>query len=455
MIRTPPGLLPLLLAPLVASLGCSRGSTEGRGDERSTLLATLPGTGAPPPGVDAGQGAHTGLNPGGIEPVFGEGGGVAYAFGGTDGVRVFHGGKTGEPYRSVGDLAVSPDGRRCAYAAQRGDRWHLVLDGAEQEGWDEVRGPSFSPDGAHVAYQARRGGRWRLVVDGKARQATPGGLVAHAFGADGSRIAFVDQLDAEGKQGRLVVADVGLSKESVVSAGVSRFVISDDGKRLAAVAAAGNGQRVLTASLESPDRAEPGPRFDAVEALALSPDGLAAGYLAQREGKRLAVLGSREEPLGPWTPVGKPSVRPGGAGIGLLAESGGWVVFRTLLGGEASAPAEPFYEEAEGLSWSRDGRSHAYAARRGQTWYVVANGKEGPAFDRVVSPAFTPDGRHLVYRARQRGTRFVVVADANGQTVKRLPSHELVYPVRIAPDGRSIGYGTRDGQQLAWKAEGL
>ena len=144
---------------------------------------------------------------------------------------------------------------------------------------------------------------------------------------------------------------------------------------------------------------------------------------------------------------------PDQGAVGVLMMSSGAVSFRELFVG--GGRSEPAHEEAEALVYGREGRSHAYVARRGDRWFVVANGKEGPAFDRVVSPGFSPDGKVLVYRARQDGKRFVVQADANGRTIRQHPAYEQVFPVRFTADGKSVAYGVKDGRQLAWKVEPL
>ncbi len=83
----------------------------------------------------------------------------------------------------------------------------------------------------------------------------------------------------------------------------------------------------------------------------------------------------------------------------------------------------------------------------------MANGKEGPVFDRVVTPLFSPDGTLLVCCARKDGRRFVVVADAGGKTVRRHQAYEQVFPVTFTSDGKSVAYGVKDGNKLIWKVE--
>ena len=91
--------------------------------------------------------------------------------------------------------------------------------------------------------------------------------------------------------------------------------------------------------------------------------------------------------------------------------------------------------------------------RGGATWFAVLDGKEGPPFDRVVTPVFSPDGRFLAYRARKDGRRFVVVADTRGGGLSVHPAYDQVFPVRFAADGKSIAYGAKDGAKAGWKVE--
>ena len=113
------------------------------------------------------------------------------------------------------------------------------------------------------------------------------------------------------------------------------------------------------------------------------------------------------------------------------------------------------YEEAASLTYSKSG-NYVYTARNGKEWFIVVNGMEGPAFDRVIAPLFTPDGKYVVYRARKEGKRFAVVADAaSGKTVRQHPSYEQVSDVLFSTDGKSVEYGVKDGNRLLWKIEAL
>jgi Tol biopolymer transport system component len=74
----------------------------------------------------------------------------------------------GDYYKRIyGCPVFSPDGRRVAYAALKGNNPVVVVDGAEGKRYEAVGAPSFSPDSVHVSYEAVLGGRHFLVVDGK------------------------------------------------------------------------------------------------------------------------------------------------------------------------------------------------------------------------------------------------------------------------------------------------
>jgi len=81
-------------------------------------------------------------------------------------------------FDKVGDASwmfgnTGPD--HYAYAAKRGKKWLMVVDGKEGPEFVEVDSPRFSADGQHFAYRAvsqkaeSAGGlfiRWKMVVDG-------------------------------------------------------------------------------------------------------------------------------------------------------------------------------------------------------------------------------------------------------------------------------------------------
>ncbi len=452
-------VVPVLSALALCVPACGRDADRARAprpaagaaSDRTTVLATVPDDATPPTIALPARGPHPVAPSGNLEFIFGErGGGVAFVSEKAGKLQVVHNGRADKWYEVVGDVVLGPDGERCAYGALEGGKWRVVLDGVEGPGFSTVKLPTFSPDGAHVAYQAMTGERWHLVMDGRVN---PGTRRRYArtfeFSADSSRIAFVDDVD-DRDVGKLVVSDLAFKAQTVVDPAVTTVVWNRARSRVAAVAASGARRRVVIADLDRPDRVTRGAPFDDVDDLVFGPDGLSVAYAAKRSGARFLVLDGKEAPLAEQL-AGPLVVRPDGRAVGALLASDGTVTFRQLFA-DGGSP-EVRYEEADGLTYAPDGRLHAYAARRGVTWSIVVNGKEGPPFDRVVTPQFSPDGRLVVYRARKDGKRFVVVADADARTVRQHAPYEQVFPVRFTDDGRSIAYGVKDGRQLAWKVE--
>ncbi|HEX9114307.1 MAG TPA: hypothetical protein VF888_08175, partial [Nitrospirota bacterium] len=231
------------------------------------------------------------------------------------------------------------------------------------------------------------------------------------------------------------------------------FTTNRNKTRIAATEVAGDKLRVIDFSFVRPGVVHQGSLYDVIEKLTFGDDGVSLCYCALKGTTRLVVLDEREEllPMGllPELPV----VRPDKKGAGLLLASEGKVfLHQAFVNGTEKAKK---YDEAAGLAYSKDSRNYAYTAREGGNWFIVVNGKEGPAFDKVVTPVFSPDGKSLVYRARKDDKRFVVTADENGRTIKRHPAYEQVFQPVFTGVGKEIAYGVKDGNKLVWKREGL
>ncbi|MDP2156117.1 MAG: hypothetical protein Q8K68_00210, partial [Nitrospirota bacterium] len=233
----------------------------------------------------------------------------------------------------------------------------------------------------------------------------------------------------------------------------SHFVINSGKTSIAAISEIGGKQRVVRLSFDQPASLKEGASFDTVSNIVFGSDDASVAYLGVRGEKRFLVVNDREDPLPdgnmPWSPV----IRPDRKGAGLLISSTkGFFLYQAFSQGAA---AETIYEEAADLTYSNDGNGYAFAARKGDAWLVVVSGKEGPAFDRVVSPVFSPEGKSLVYRARKDGKRFMVIADANGKVIRQHPAYEQVFQPVFTADGKSVAYGVKDGNKLIWKVEKL
>lgn len=422
--------------------------------DKTTLLATIADDEKPlsvtPP---SGPGIHAPLESV-FQPVFSRrGGGVVYSAEKNGKIYVVHNGIPGKQYAAVGTIVLSPDGRRVAYGALVAGKWSMVIDGKEGAFYSTVKAPVFSPDGVHVAYQAMAGEKWYLVVDTKPNGGTDTRILDHTFSGNSANIAYID--NADGKNiGRLVISDLLFSRQIVLAAKVSRMIVNEDKTKIAGISSADNKYRVVESGFDRPDAVKTGPQYDQIQHVTFGMDGVSLIYAAERAGKRFVAYNGNEEALPDGGEVTEPPVlRADHKGFGALIATGNTAfMYQSLLN---NGRKNKDYEEAVNLVNSRDGNSYTYAARKGNTWFVVVDGMEGPVFDRVVNPLFSPDGKYVVYRARKDGKRFVVVADKNGRTVKTHSAYEQVFELQFTADGKSFAYGVKDGQKLIWKVEKL
>lgn len=434
--------------------------------DKTTLLATIADDEKPQSVTpSSGLGIHSPLSAT-FQVIFSErGGGVAYIAEKNGKVYVVHNGRAGKQYATVGTVALSSDGRRIAYGAIVDGKWRMVIDGREGRSFNTVKSPVFSPDGQHVAYEAMAGERWHLVVDATQNAGTQTRYAKHEFSADSSKITYVENADDNNKW-RLVVSDLLFKKQKIMESSGVLMITNADKTRIAAVSISNSKQRVIEFSFDRPDAVKKGPLYDAIYNLAFGPDGVSLAYDAERAGEHLLIFNDREDRISKRTLVGPPVIRPDLKAVGaIIAKNNSASQHVAVNSTDNSASLhqsfindskkEKDYDEAANLVYSRDGRLHAYAARKGQNWFVVVNGKEGPAFDRVVTPVFSPDGKRLVYRARKDGKRFVVVSDADGKTISQHPAYEQVFQLVFTADGKSVAYGVKDGQKLIWKVEKL
>ncbi|MGE5237855.1 MAG: TolB family protein, partial [Chloroflexota bacterium] len=446
---------------LVIFAGCSREKPGGAGQSAArdvvnvtTVLSTIADDEKPPQVFPGHEGASGAPNQAAFfDAVFSESGrGVAYTVEKNKKFYVVHNNTRGKQYASVGNVVLSSDGRRIAYGALVEGKWCMVVDGREGRPYDTVLTPLFSPNGQHVAYQAKEGEKWYIVVDDRPNAGTIASYTAPEFSSDSALIAYVEAA-ASNSEMKLIVSDLTFSKQSVKwSIGDLLFITNPEKTRIAAAHVVDSKLRIIDFSFSKPDVVREGPLYDVIEQLTFSDVGSSLSYCALRGRKRLIVLDDREEPFPEGRLQELPVVRPDKKGVGVLLTSHDrFFLHQAFLNSNEKSKE---YDEAANLTYSRDGR-YAYAARKGQHWFVVVNGKEGPQFDRTVKPVFSADGKYLVYRARKDGKRFVVVADANGTTISQHPAYEQVFQPVFTADGTSVAYGVKDGNNLVWKVEKL
>ncbi len=389
-----------------------------------------------------------------FQVVFSESGrGAAYVVQKSGKVCVVHNQNRGKEYSDIGTIVLSPDGKSIAYCALVDGKWSMVVSGKEGRPYDTLLTPIFSPDGRHVVYQAKEGAKWYVIVDNTRNEGTIASYTTPEFSSDSSKIVYVEAA-ASNADMKLIVSDLTFRKQHVKrSIGDQLFAVNRDKTRIAAEQVVNNQFRIIDFSFDKPEDVHEGKLYDLIDKMTFSSDGTSLCYCTIKDKKRLLVLDNREETLPNGGVPQLPVVRPDSKVVGIIfVLKNKYFLHQSFLG---RASRNPKYDEAADLAYSKDSRFYAYAARRGDKWFIVVNGNEGPAFDRVISPVFSPDGEQLVYRARKDGKRFLVVSDTAGKTREQHPAYEMVFQPVFSADGKSVVYGVKDGNRLICKIEKL
>jgi hypothetical protein len=182
---------------------------------------------------------------------------------------------------TAGTPLFSPDSRRLAFGAARGDKMFAVVDGEEGPAYQGVECLTFSPDSARVAYVAhrpaggflglRRHGAFRAVIDGfEGKKYIDISLAGIRFSPDSRRTAYVMQ-NFDGWWA--VIDGVEHGPYEGIAEGTPFF--SDDGRHWAFGAGRGNGVVVVRDGVESPE-------YTHTAGMAFSPDSRRLAYAAQR-----------------------------------------------------------------------------------------------------------------------------------------------------------------------------
>jgi len=315
--------------------------------------------------------------------------------------------------RSVGSVALSPDGHRVAYSVGMRDRpgrpygqlWVLDLGtqkssrvGGEK---DSGGGPLWSPDGKWLAFNGSQGGKSGLFV---ARQ-------------DGSEITFL--ASTPGTNSPLP----GSGKE---------MTWSPDGKQIAfisstpsALAAEASGDpRVITRYLYKPDAGEGMTRFNDNQRLHI--------FVVDVAGKQVRQLtkGETDEHSIDWSPDGKEILFASNREPN-QDEFFNYDIFAVKVADDGIRRITATeYNEYEPL-WSPDGKRIVYrGTRRGLTdrettmedthvWLMNADGTDRHEIGAVIdnrqgAPQWSPDGNSVYFTVQERGSVHLVRLPLSG-----------------------------------------
>ena len=223
-----------------------------------------------------------------------------------------------------------------------------------------------------------------------------------AVSPDGTRMAYA-VLDGQGR-GHVVVD----GKAGTDYAGLAgRPVFSADSRRVAHLAR--NTQDLWFAVVDGVERPDKHPSVEGLP-------GVSPNLLFSLDGHRLAYVVS--------------------------ADSGG--VVKQFVVADRQEGAK--HDEIAGLAISPDGERLAYAARTGNRWAVVVDGREGPGHEGVLgqTPVFSPDGRHVAYAGREGRRFFLVVDKKRGRDYDALGG-----AIFFGPDSARVVYSPSVGRRRA------
>lgn len=315
-------------------------------------------------------------------------------------------------------VVFSPDGRHVAFAArdEHGSAWSVSLDGAKGDEFTSIDQLSFAPDGKTPVYRAAESGKYHVVVGAKRSDAYER-LEPYFFAPE------ITYAARQNSRWRIVSGDkTSVEFDPSQFTGGRMWFPSPDGKKIACVA----GSFVVV-------NTERGEDFEQIWEPLWSADGSTLAYEGAKDGAWYVVVGGKKS--GPYERVGTPALSADGRVVAFASRKGdrwsvrgaeydrigdvvvsadGRVVAYAAHKGDqmvvvvGEKESEPL-DSASSLAISDDGSTVACIAVKNNAWCVFSNGKLGPAFQEIESPAITANVVH--YRARRNGKSHLVVGD--------------------------------------------
>lgn len=275
------------------------------------------------------------------------------------GFSLIRDGVVGESYEAIGHLTFSPDGERYAAVVRVGSRQLLTLDGDRPE-HDASTRPLFSPDGRKVAWAAERGNQYAMMVDGNTMGLAADLHDSYAWSPDGGRLAY---LEATGQGWRL--APDGSVFDAI--SGLLRRLGSSEYATYRHRGPIFKGQRAGRWALVVDD--ETGPWFEAIDSLTLTDDGEHMAYAAASGNGHTIVLDGRSVGLCAETEKNSLVISPDGQHVAYVSvDEGG----RHLALDDTASP-----EAYEGVAplpfFSAEGLAHGWAVRGSTVFRLSAS----------------------------------------------------------------------------------
>lgn len=356
----------------------------------------------------------------------------------------------GPLFTEVREPRIMKGFEQVAYIATDNGKEAVVVNRKIGNWYEKIDKIGFSPTGA-VIYTAQKTGKWLLVEGSRELSSADAIEYQPVASMDGKRIAFVGQ-NANNRKRFVQLCAVD---QSTCSSGPEYDEISEmryDKSRMRLVyQVSKNGRQcIMTADFTKNELTVlESDWFDQINIFDISDNSQHLAFLALRNGKTLLVADGVES-----------SIPSFDVAFDLVATDSSHVMYGVMKDGKTTAYVDGkriggVYGEINDVTYNSGKNMFAFSATSGAKDFLVVNGKEGPTFDKVVKPLITATGDRVVYRARDKGRRFVVVADAEGRTVREHARYDAVWEPSIAPDGKSVGYGVKQGNEFWWKVESL
>jgi WD40 repeat protein len=342
-------------------------------------------------------------------------------------------------------FTVSLDGRRVAYVAKVGNKQAAVVDGIQQEPYDEIKidyfGLLFSPDSTRIGFFVRENNRLFFVIDGKEqREHQPATHHSFHYSEEGSRYCYVAKtLD---KNYLVIDGQVGSREYENIWA----CTFSRDGKRSAYGIRDGKKEFWVVDHVKQKE-------YGVVGSFTFSPDGKRFAYRAHpdkdwtRRGQRwFMVIDGREEKEY-WKLLSLSVFSPDSKRTAYAAEPGTDVSLRPLIVLDGREMKDDFAGFSEPV-FSPDGQRIAYMAKVYKKGFMVpipapshdfnvVDGKPGQFYDRTSIPVFSPDSRRFAYYGVLQDKYTMVIDNKEGKRYDHIG-----HPV-FSPDSKHVGFNAR------------
>jgi len=394
-----------------------------------------------------------------------------------------------EPWDSVKDLAISPDGRTLTYVATRGNVSHFVANGNAGPPYSEINTSArtvFSNDGRHWAYTAWQDERRNIVVhDGTADpfniaisttpffSAKSGKMVYQAWNGETNPDKTRSFVVVDGKPGKeyhhivgpiqlkpdtdepVYIAENAKARFLVVGESegkayqnVYRPLISADGRTITYFAEVGRRKSIVVVN-----GVETGPAGCCadVSAIVMDPDGKRIGYPVsdkadtERAKVRYMLNGVASTQTYDWiknailTRPESPRARVAFVTVRTLPSA-----FRNAV--VVDDTMGPEYATTRDLHFLADG-SLFYVAEEERMAFPVHEEEPGPKFDEIRDFTVSSDGKALAFCGIRQGKAYMVRWNGTGWT-ESASFDSIASPVLFNAAGEVVYRASRVNKQF-------